>query len=401
MADIPWSHLIRVPRWLIFKATFVWLKNYLFMPELGRHEVWRPAAGGSLQGFLNTVVVWGRGRRLSLVPFNLIDTLQGPPTRPIYYRISVGSSVKYLMGLKPLSNLIDCSGYHLGFVTVPAGDWDVGILAVDDNNSEKFAFVTTEKRRFPDLTPAWHASQIDLLELGGSTPRNPRGLRATTPSPYPIGRLSLSCPPRRQGCPSLLEQRPKSIAPRFVAHLTDNRDRVIGYVLESVSAGVRNAGSEDLDFCREVLQNLHSLRILHGRLHRHTLLIREDEVPVARAQLQFFHSSREDADEAQMEEEMARLEEILAEPLPEPVVAEVSDELTDIMARDGYVHPVLFWQLKHDGKITVSEEDHRALLAELVERDWHCSRDCVEDAAMRLRENGGRLPVVASDCSFD
>ncbi|KAI1407006.1 hypothetical protein F5Y13DRAFT_175879 [Hypoxylon sp. FL1857] len=336
--------------------------------------------------------------------FNIIEVIQGPPTEPIHYRISVGTSVKYLTGPKPLSGLPDGSGEYLGFDTVPVGDWDVGNLAVGTDG--KFALVSTEKRRFPDLTPTWHGSRIDLLELGDPVESHEDyelQLRAYIPSgPYPgpagFGAATVlafwntdlegvDSHALAQECRiySLLQH--KSIAPRFLAHLADNHDRVIGYVLESVPA--RNAGIDDIDLCRKVLQELHSLNIVHGNLSRDAFLVREDTHV---AQLQFFHMSREAADQASLDEEMSKLEEVLQEPLPKPHSGETSDELTAVQARDGYIHPVLFWQLKHDGRISISQDDHRSLLAELEEKGWRYTKEDVEGVAKRLRENGGRLP---------
>jgi len=338
------------------------------------------------------------------VPFNMIEVLQGPPKKPIHYRISVGSSVKYLKGPKPLSGLPDGSGEYLGFETVPDGDWNVGNLIVGTDG--KFAFVSTEKRRFSDFTPTWHGSTIDLLELG--EPVEPREdyqlqLRGHIPSEPYLGAASFGAATvlafwnidlegrdshglsQESHIYSLLQH--TSIAPRFLAHLTDNHDRVIGYVLESVPA--RIAGIEDLDLCRRVLGELHSLKIVHGNLSRDAFLIRED---ISTAQLQFFYESREAADQTSLDEEMSNLERILHEPLPRPNSGEASDELTAIQVRDGYIHPVLFWQLKHHGRIGVSQNDHRSLLAELEENSWHYTKRDVEDAARRLRENGGSLP---------
>jgi hypothetical protein len=338
------------------------------------------------------------------VPFDMIEVLQGPPTKPIYYRISVGSSVKYLKGPKPLSGLPDCSGKYLGFKTVADGDWDVGNLVVGTDG--KFVLISTEKRRFPDLTPTWHRSTIDLLELGhpieqredyelqlrGHIPSRPySGVAsfgvATVLTFWNIdleGRDSYGIS-QESHFYSLLQH--TSIAPRFLAHLTDNHDRIIGYVLESVPA--RAAGIDDLDRCREVLRKLHSLKIVHGHLSRDAFLIRED---ISTAQLQFFFESRVTTDQTSFDKEMSNLEKILREPLPRPVYHEPSEELTAIQARDGYIHPVLFWQLEHDGRISVSEDDHRSLLAELEQNDWHSTQLDVDDAVRRLRENGGRLP---------
>lgn len=142
-------------------------------------------------------------------------------------------------------------------------------------------------------------------------------------------------------------------SPRFLAHLTDNHERVIGYVLEYVPA--RAAGISDVDLCRAVLQKLHSLGISHGRLSRNDFLLRQD-IPVA--QMRSFFSAYETTNRDIFDKEMSCLEEVLQQtPPPVPVGYE---QLTAFWEPDGWVHPVLFWQMKHDGQITISPEDHRA-----------------------------------------
>jgi len=348
-------------------------------------------------------------------PFTVIETHQGVPSRSVHYRISVGSSVKYLKGPKPLSAFPDDLGEHLGFKTVPTGDWDVGHLVVGPDG--KFLLVSTEKRRFPDLTPTWHPSKVNLLDLGDPYAVEPREdyeiqLRAHIPSgPYP----GTAAPATFQGVDTVLAfwnidfanmdshglaaeshvyslLQGKFIAPRFLAHLTDNDERVIGYVIESVP-GVRSASIDDLDLCRKVLQELHDLGIVHGNLSRYSFLIREDS---SAALLQWFFMARETANQAYLDAEMASLESVLREPLREPRKSdddnEQCKELTAIMNRDGYIHPVLYWQLQHDGQITLSEEDHRALIAEMGTLDRPHRREDLDEVVERLKENGGRLP---------
>src|ERR1700733_2322855 len=95
--------------------------------------------------------------------FEILEVLQGPPTLPVHYRISVGSSIKYLTASQPRSSLPDIHGEHLAFDTVPVGDWNVANLLSDGDG--KLIIASTEKKRFPDVTPRWHASYFDLLEL--------------------------------------------------------------------------------------------------------------------------------------------------------------------------------------------------------------------------------------------
>jgi hypothetical protein len=45
------------------------------------------------------------------------------------------------------------------------------------------------------------------------------------------------------------------LVPEFLAHITDNGSRVIGFVLEYV-AGAREAGLGDLEKCRDALKRL-------------------------------------------------------------------------------------------------------------------------------------------------
>lgn len=309
------------------------------------------------------------------------------------------------MGAKPLSGLPDHSGQDLGFDTVPAGDWDLGNLVVGTDG--KFVLASTEKRQLPDITTRWHASQVDLLELGDpivgredyelqlrnyirSAPyAGNTGLGAATVVAIwnidPVGDAPYNEDLSQESRIYSFIQH-TSIAPRFLAHVTENHDRVIGYVLELVPA--RTAGIEDLDLCRKVLQELHGLNILHGNLTRDAFLIRQD-IPLA--QLRWFQVSRESADQKSLDEEASKLEEVLQKPLFKPKEGKPSAELTAIMARDGYVHPVLFRLLEKEGRINLSQDAHRSLLAELEERGWHFTAEYVDDVYKTLCGNGGHL----------
>jgi hypothetical protein len=293
------------------------------------------------------------------------------------------------------------NGDYLGFDTVPTGDWNVANLVLSTNG--KFLVDSTENKRFPDATAIWNASKIDLLELGECLEQceaNELQLLGHVPSnAYPS--------PEGFGIPKVLAFwnfnlegqhnhglsqesyiyslfQDISIAPRFLAHLTDNHERVIGYVLESVPA--RQASISDLDLCQDVLRKLHDMGIAHGNISKECFLIRTD-IPIA--QLQFFYESYETSDRAIFDKEISSLEEVLQQRVEREDNRGTSEELTTIQDRDGYIHPALFWQLKHEGKVIVSQEDHRAMLADLEKKSWVCTAEDVQSAIERLQKNGG------------
>jgi hypothetical protein len=234
------------------------------------------------------------------VSFQILDVLQGPFNKPLYYPIEAGSSVRYLAASKPRSGLPDTPGKYLGFDTVTIGDWNMASLVPSTDG--KFALASTEKKSLPNATPIWHVLSIDFLELGpidydnndhvqlrghilSGIFSNPRGLGATKVAAFWILNLKGEC---NHG---LLEEshvysliQDTSIAPKLLAHLTECYSRVIGYVLEATPG--RPARLSDLDACREVLQKLHSLGIAHGSLTPDAFLICHD-APVA--QMQFFY----------------------------------------------------------------------------------------------------------------
>jgi len=91
-------------------------------------------------------------------------------------------------------------------------------------------------------------------------------------------------------------------------------------------------------------------------------------------------------------EKVSKLGGVLREPSPNPNHGKAGDELSVIQASDSYIYPVLLRQLKQDGRVSISQDDHRSLLANLEEKDWRYTGQDVEDAAKRLRKLGGCLP---------
>lgn len=339
---------------------------------------------------------------LGQTPFQILDILQGPPNKPLYYRIEAGSSVRYLAAPKPLSGLPDTNGEHLGFDSIPIGNWNMAMLVIGIDG--KFALASTETKSLPHATPEWHTSTIDILDLHHLEDEDNMYLQLRGHVPSGILSRSQSLETTKLAAfwnldlqgehnHGLLQEshiysliQDTSIGPKFVAHLTECHDRVIGYVLEAITG--RPARLGDLDACREVLQKLHSLGIAHGSLSPDAFLIRDDQPG---AQIQFFYSSSQTTDQTVLDKEMSSLETVLQQIPPQQPAFDpaLSDMVTAFQKRDGYVHPAVFWQASHDGQISISPDDHRAMLASLAEKDWKWSPESVEVDVERLKRNGG------------
>jgi len=107
-----------------------------------------------------------------------------------------------------------------------------------------------------------------------------------------------------------------NITPRFLAHITENYNRVIGYMIEHVPS--RCATIEDLEACKQVLSKLHNLGFLLGWRIPHgicSFLVCDD----GRVLLQNMSSMKKTDDKELLEKEMASLEDMLktkADPFP-------------------------------------------------------------------------------------
>jgi hypothetical protein len=246
------------------------------------------------------------------VAFMIEDVIQGLDTKPVHYRIRVGQRIKYLRGPKPLSTLPDQSGDKLCFQTVADGEWNLGTMEVGSDG--RYMLVSTENRQLPDLMAVWHRGRFDLGDLGYPTevPMDSSGerfefplqLRGHMPSGvfetdkamekavvalwnYDLEGSYSGALANESYIYSLLQG--QTIAPQFLGHLTENNSRTIGYVLESVEA--RQAEMMDFEGCREALQQLHNLGIVHGGINRESFLIKNDSKALLQNLFNSFRSS--------------------------------------------------------------------------------------------------------------
>ena len=340
--------------------------------------------------------------------FKVLDVWRVSPNEPAYYRVLVGGdTVKYFVVDEPADGRFDYhETQHLAFEAVPDGDWTLAHLAHAQDN--KLVIASVEKKRLPDVADAWYPAKINLQSLGkpvdpvwaddmfyvgfpwAATFNGPPGhdvprVLAVWEQWYHHPSYSLTPEIQNRG---LIDGH--DIAPRFVGHLTENGDRIIGYLVESVDA--RPASIGDLAACRAVLQRLHSLGLAHGRLRRDNFLILEN----GHALLKDFFLSHRTNDQSILDAEMAKVEEALATPLLEEtddshIPPELIEQLEQIRKRDGGMHPVIQWEAMKEGRITITQEEHRALLDILWHEGGQRWMDEHMEHALRCREaNGGR-----------
>ncbi|KAI1410439.1 hypothetical protein F5Y13DRAFT_202229 [Hypoxylon sp. FL1857] len=261
--------------------------------------------------------------------FQIIDAFMRLPTDPFYYRILTGSSIiKYLIAVTPPPGITipDICGECLGFQNIVCGDWNVGNLRLTDDGC--FVLESTKKEHLPDVCTPWHHSKIDFLDLPDQIPgstmegelqcRNQLVARVVSP-PSQLGdyRAAIAFwlwqPPLSEGLGpessiyAMIEG--YDIGPKFLAHITENRTRIIGFMVEGLQA--RIAGVSDIDKCKAVLSKLHCLGIAYGNLRRDSFLVDDS---LGRAYLHDFANSYMTTDLGVLGCELAGVEDILKQP---------------------------------------------------------------------------------------
>lgn len=93
------------------------------------------------------------------------------------------------------------------------------------------------------------------------------------------------------------------MGPAFLGHITEG-DRVIGFLLEKVEG--RHANAQDLKACRQAVQKLHDIGIIHGDMNRHNFLVSVVGVVVVD-----FENAHKTDDEEEMKQEVMDVEQQL------------------------------------------------------------------------------------------
>ncbi|KAI0407767.1 hypothetical protein F4802DRAFT_551197 [Xylaria palmicola] len=379
----------------------------------------------------------------SSVPFTVEGVHQGWLNEPILYRIRVlargtgyscpGQVIRYLTAPNPpngASGVPDYCGKLLAFDAVPAGDWNLGRLVVADDSVEgKFILASTETAQLEEAVglldggSAWCNRKVDLVGLldalythrkSGQADGNqddiprmvtdiqcmnhvsaavlptPAGIATATLGPEVIG-VWAWLPGHAHGIAneshiySIIQARDPGLAPRFLAHITDNGTRVIGFLLERI-AGAREAGPADLEQCKDTLSRLHALGIAYGRpLRKHSFLVCGGDAVL----LQRFGGSFKTTDKEVLGCEIEGLEQALAQQPSElekfnaPVDIKLSDRLIEFQSH-GLTHPFVCWQLANSKRVTLTVEQHREMVAELAANNYRWTEEDIERAKQRF-----------------
>lgn len=191
-----------------------------------------------------------------------------------------------------------------------------------------------------------------------------------------------------------VEARDPGLAPRVVAHVTENHARVVGFLLELVP-GAREAGAADLDECRAALARLHALGIAKGELSRHSLLVREDGSVLVQGPFTGCFAGGENIEEV-MRVEMASLEDVLSrspsvfEDHAASVLRLVDPRrkrlLEEFQTAHGLVVPFVYWQDSREGgrRITLTVEQHGVLAEEYKKNGYRWTMELQEQAEKRF-----------------
>ncbi|KAI1361993.1 hypothetical protein F5Y08DRAFT_313347 [Xylaria arbuscula] len=197
---------------------------------------------------------------------------------------------------------------------------------------------------------------------------------------------------------SIIQARDPGLAPRFLAHITDNGTRVIGSLLERI-ADAREAGPADLEKCKDALSRLHALGMAHGGLlMRHSFLVCGGGDTVL---LQGFGGSFKTTDEEVLARELEGLEQVLAQQPSEleksnaPIDIELSDRLLEFHSH-GLIHPFANWQLRNRKRVTLTAEQHKEMVAELAANNYLWTDEDMEKAKQRFGESAEVAAVDAA-----
>ena len=379
----------------------------------------------------------------SSVSFTVENVHQDWPNELILYRIRVpargtgdshpGQAIRYLTAPNPpegASGIPDFRGKLLAFDAVPAGNWNLGRLVVPAGSTEgKFVLASTETAQLDEAVgllnagPVWCDKNIDLVDLlDALDARNQAEQADDNPDDVPRMTTDIQCmnrvsavvfptpasiaavaqgpdvvgvwawpPGHAHGITdethiySIIQARDPGMAPRFLAHITDNGTRVIGFLLERI-ADAREAGLGDLEKCRNALSRLHALGIAYGGpLKRHSFLVRGDDAVL----LQGFGGSFETTDQEVLGRELEGLGQVLAQQPSElekfnaPIDMELSDKLIEFRSH-GVTHPFVRWQVANGERVTLTAEQHKEMVAELAANDYRWTEEDMEKAKQRF-----------------
>lgn len=205
----------------------------------------------------------------------------------------------------------------------------------------------------------------------------------------------------------IIQERDPGLTPRLVAHVTENRLRVFGFLLERIP-GAREAGAANLGACRSALERLHALGLAMWQLSRHSFLVRGDGSVMVRGPFDSrCFMEDEDVVEEIMEAEMDSLEEVLAQSpskfedqaaaIRRLVDPQRMKALEDFQQAHGFIVPFVHWQesQKGGGRITLTVEQHGELAEQYRANGFRWTDELQEQAEKRFGPSAEAAPGIA------
>lgn len=182
-----------------------------------------------------------------------------------YYRLRIGSQVRYLV-ISPGTFDRDTLSLPLqSLPKLPTGDWTTAKIFRDKTTGDlRTGF---SKHVLSGVRSQWHPVSVDCLELERSkqltasafeviTPRSVPTFDASSPATMiaKIARFEWEVPRIEQETIAYQLLEGSGLAPRFLAHIHEN-GRIMGFLLEKLEG--RHASIQDLSACEAVLKSFH------------------------------------------------------------------------------------------------------------------------------------------------
>ncbi|KAJ5124874.1 uncharacterized protein N7515_008699 [Penicillium bovifimosum] len=196
-----------------------------------------------------------------------------------YFRLLINGRIKYITIDPYLYSVEDmCFGPSLISLPpppLPTGEWNLGLVAKNENGQPHFASAT--QTAFPSVQNVWHETSVEYteLEVGEKLRTGIYEIKChlfDEPVVIKFARLDWEIQYLENETTAYQWIEGYDIGPRFLGHLTED-GRVIGFMMERIK-DARHAGPQDLEACTEVLSRLHGLGIHHGDTNRFNFLVR-------------------------------------------------------------------------------------------------------------------------------
>lgn len=249
---------------------------------------------------------------------DILGALPGPWSETGFHRILTASGIIKYLALPSPDGMLLSFGESFDFTTIPQGEWNMGHLAFKPG-TQQVTLNSTELVALASIKNTWNPQMVDFLDLknptGGARGSEMQGFHqmysAVYEGHFDVDKV-IACwewhphdiygPTHETDIYALIQEH--DIAPRFLAHVTENRSRVIGFMVERLPG--RHAVYDDLQACQEALSKLHGIGIAQGCLRRSSFLVTDN-----RAFLHSFGGSYRTEDKTILDAEMASLEGIL------------------------------------------------------------------------------------------